>query len=188
MSKTAGATPDSREFSFKDWFSKFNNGLEFQTNEKLFKQTVYNVIGCVLMFSGCMATYGVIMVLNPFLKPLLWALLCGSVLYPFKVRISKKLMNCINSLEKPSLIQVFADGISYPFSLYGELNGFLYQFFNRNFYPVIAIIIVSCLHLTAPVISVEFLWKACAFFVSSLLLPMRLCSHTFVVSNLQFTF
>lgn len=183
MSKTASATPDLREFSFKDWFSKFNSGLEFQTNEKIFKQTVYNVIGCVLMFSGCMATYGVFMVLNPFLKPLLWALLCGSVLYPFKVRISKKLTRCIHSLEKPSLIHVIADGISYPCFLYGEVNDFLYGFVHRNFYPVIAIVAVSCLHFAVPSFSVEFLWKTYDIIVSSLLLALRLCSHTFIVSK-----
>lgn len=185
MSKTAGATPDPREFSFKDWFSKFNGGLEFQTNEKLFKQTIYNVIGIFLMISGCLATYGAFMVLNPFLKPLLWALLCGSVLYPFKVRVSKKLERGINSLSKPSIIHVIVDGISYPFVLYNRLSDSLYSFICRNSVPVTVIIVVSCVHFMAPQFSVGFLWNTYQIVYFGLNITLKLGSSIFVVSNIE---
>lgn len=185
MSKTAGATPDPREFSFKDWFSKFNGGLEFQTNEKLFKQTIYNVIGIFLMISGCLATYGAFMVLNPFLKPLLWALLCGSVLYPFKVRVSKKLERGINSLSKPSIIHVIVDGISYPFVLYNRLSDSLYSFICRNSVPVTVIIVVSCVHFMAPQFSVGFLWNTYQIVFFGLNITLKLGSSIFVVSNIE---
>jgi len=182
MSKTPGTIPDPPEFSFKDWLSKFNGGLEFQTHEKIFKQTIYNVIGIFLMITGCVATYGAFMVLNPFLKPLLWALLCGSVLYPFKVRVSRKLVHGINSLSKPSIVHVIVDGISYPFLVYSQLSDFLYTFVYRNSIPVTIIIVVSCVHFMAPQFSLGFLWKIYQIVYFGLNVTLKLGSNFFVVS------
>ncbi|XP_034941416.1 transmembrane protein 245 isoform X2 [Chelonus insularis] len=62
-------------------------------HEKALKQGVYNAVALLLLCLVCTATYGLYIILQPFVKPLIWALLCGSVLFPFKFYIT----NTVNS-------------------------------------------------------------------------------------------
>lgn len=52
--------------------------------EKALKQGIYNAVALFFLCFVSIAGYGLYIILSPFVKPLIWALLCGSVLFPFK--------------------------------------------------------------------------------------------------------
>ncbi|XP_025995182.1 transmembrane protein 245 isoform X2 [Solenopsis invicta] len=52
--------------------------------EKALKQGIYNAVALFFLCLVSAAGYGLYIILSPFVKPLIWALLCGSVLFPFK--------------------------------------------------------------------------------------------------------
>lgn len=176
-------TPEfAREFSFKEWFGKLNSGLENQSNEKIYKQAFYNVVGSFLLVVFCVASWGVFMILEPFLKPLLWALLCGSVLHPFKYRISKRMHDWIDFLDNPSIIHLFTDGLCFPAYLFNTVTDSSAKFISNHVYGILTIASVALIHLIVPHLSFSLLWTSLAF-VSSLLLNLqRICSSFLVVS------
>lgn len=186
MAKTTGRTPDYiRDFSFKDWFSRFSNGIESQSNEKIYKQTFYNVIGTSLMLIFSVALWGVFMILQPFLKPLLWALLCGSVLHPFKNQLSKKLRDWIDLLNRPSITHIIVDAICFPILFLNNTTDSFLNFVKNHFYIVATILSIVSLHIIIPQFSVAVLWKLYRSIFSYLFLVQKLCS-TFLVVSIYF--
>lgn len=176
-------TPEfTREFSFKEWFGKFNNGREDQSNEKIYKQAFYNVIGSFLLVVFSVASWGVFMILEPFLKPLLWALLCGSVLHPFKYRISKKLHNWIDFLDKPSIIHLFTDGICLPAYVFNTVTDSSAKFISNHVYGILTIVSVALIHLIVPHLSFSLMWTLFSLVSWVLLSLQRVCSSFLVVS------
>lgn len=176
-------TPEfAREFSFKEWFGKLNSGLEDQSNEKIYKQAFYNVVGSFLLVVFCVASWGVFMILEPFLKPLLWALLCGSVLHPFKYRISKKMHDWIDFLDNPSIIHLFTDGICFPAYLFNTITDSSAKFITNHVYGILTIASVALIHLIVPHLSFSLMWTLFSFVSSVLLSLQRICSSFVVVS------
>lgn len=57
-------------------------------HEKALKQGIYNAVAFFILCLISLACYGLYIVLSPFARPLLWAVLCGAVLFPFKVSFS----------------------------------------------------------------------------------------------------
>lgn len=55
-------------------------------HEEAMKQAFYNVTAIFFFVLLCSATMAVYFILEPFVKPLLWAILVGSVLHPLKHR------------------------------------------------------------------------------------------------------
>lgn len=77
---TAAGSPMDNLFNM---FSGFNAG-----HEKALKQGIYNALAIFFLSLISVAGYGLYIVLRPFVKPLIWALLCGSVLFPFKCSLA----------------------------------------------------------------------------------------------------
>ncbi|XP_043485933.1 transmembrane protein 245 isoform X2 [Polistes fuscatus] len=74
------------------------------SHEKALKQGIYNAVALFLLSLVLAAGYGLYIVLSPFLKPLIWALLCGAVLFPFKYSLTtrgKSWFNKTESTNKP---------------------------------------------------------------------------------------
>ncbi|XP_078033745.1 transmembrane protein 245 isoform X1 [Augochlora pura] len=57
-------------------------------HENALKQGIYNALALFLLCLISVAGYGLYIILSPFVKPLIWALLCGSVLFPFKYSLT----------------------------------------------------------------------------------------------------
>lgn len=78
--------------SFYQLWGNIKNNV---TQQSQLKAAVYNFV-IVVVVASCVA---VCLVLGPFLKPLLWALLVGAVLFPFKYSLAYALKNWFQRLE-----------------------------------------------------------------------------------------
>lgn len=78
--------------SFYQLWGNIKNNVSQQSQ---LKGAIYNLI-IAAVIASCV---GACMVLGPFLKPLIWALLVGAVLFPFKYTLSSTLKCWFNRLE-----------------------------------------------------------------------------------------
>ncbi|XP_048486237.1 transmembrane protein 245 [Plutella xylostella] len=76
-------------------------------NEKPMKHGFYNAFALFILTICCVAVYVLFLILEPFFKPLFWALLVGSILHPFKYKLSKKLKSWFEGLDRSNTSVVF---------------------------------------------------------------------------------
>jgi hypothetical protein len=92
--------------------SPFENVFNFlgslpQGHEKAVKHALYNALALFLLIISSAAGWGLFIILGPFIKPLIWALLCGSVLHPFKYSLATVLQSWLQTLESSSTLLFF---------------------------------------------------------------------------------
>lgn len=68
-------------------------------HEKALKQGIYNAVALFFLCLVSAAGYGLYIILSPFIKPLVWALLCGSVLFPFKCSLATTVQSWFADVE-----------------------------------------------------------------------------------------
>lgn len=110
-------------------------------HEKALKQGIYNAVALFLLCVVCSAGYGLYIVLSPFLKPLIWALLCGSVLYPFKSSLSTIVRSWFLQTEESSKPFLFSLSVL-PVSIFDRLSELIGSFLQK-YLRYILITIVS---------------------------------------------
>lgn len=67
--------------------------------EKALKQGIYNAVALFFLCLVSAAGYGLYIILSPFIKPLIWALLCGAVLFPFKCSLATAVQSWFAKVE-----------------------------------------------------------------------------------------
>lgn len=87
-------------------FCNILGGLS-EGNEKPMKHGFYNAFALFILVVCCAAVYVLFLILEPFFKPLFWALLVGSLLHPFKYKLSRKLKSWFEDLEKCNTSVIF---------------------------------------------------------------------------------
>ncbi|XP_070175104.1 transmembrane protein 245-like isoform X2 [Littorina saxatilis] len=70
-----------------------------QGHEKALKQAFYNTVANIFVLLAAAAVVAVYFVFSPFVRPLCWALLCGTFLYPFKRTLTDVLRRWLNGLS-----------------------------------------------------------------------------------------
>lgn len=76
-------------------------------NEKPMKHGFYNAFALFILTICCAAVYVLFLILEPFFKPLFWALLVGSILHPFKYKIARKIKAWFENLDKTDTCLLF---------------------------------------------------------------------------------
>lgn len=76
-------------------------------HEEAMKQAFYNVAAICLFITMAGAAMAVYFILEPFVKPLLWAILVGSVLHPIKQKSTLIACNWLSRLKEENNLLVF---------------------------------------------------------------------------------
>lgn len=96
-------------------------------NELSLQRAFYNAAAFVFVSVGLGAAIAVYFVLEAFIKPLLWATLCGAFLYPFKKTLSTLVRAWLRSLSDSNTPLAFGV-VLLPFQVLNEVSaivGFL---------------------------------------------------------------
>ncbi|XP_073999911.1 transmembrane protein 245 isoform X2 [Rhodnius prolixus] len=141
-----------------------NLSTESEKNDNAFKLAVFNGIAIFLVIFAVVTICGVYFILQPFIKPLFWALLCGSALHPFKLAVATILRTQVVILESSSK-PLYLNIICLPFSFILKISDALGEFLIRHLGLIIkflgAVSALSVLHLYTP----QFVWKLCSIFM-----------------------
>uniref|UniRef100_T1HAK7 Transmembrane protein n=1 Tax=Rhodnius prolixus TaxID=13249 RepID=T1HAK7_RHOPR len=108
-----------------------NLSTESEKNDNAFKLAVFNGIAIFLVIFAVVTICGVYFILQPFIKPLFWALLCGSALHPFKLAVATILRTQVVILESSSK-PLYLNIICLPFSFILKISDALGEFLIRH--------------------------------------------------------
>ena len=97
--------------------------------EDAWLQAEYNVIMFALLIAMLAITVAVYFILEPFLHPLLWAVLAGNFLYPFKQSSTNRIREWLDGLEA-SCVPLSVGVIISPFSFFNYLSSSLDSLFD----------------------------------------------------------
>lgn len=159
------------------------------STENAWIQAVYNSVVILIFSVGIFVLIAVYYVLEPFLHPLLWAVLVGMFLYPFKHTATDHIEQWLTGLEHTGI--PFAAGVVIsPYSLFNYISSQL-EFYLTNYfgYFVVLLGVITCLYVCVTfnmiiyiqtIISVtstsfKFIDKAISFYW---LIQVSTCIHT----------
>ncbi|XP_031833706.2 transmembrane protein 245 isoform X1 [Nomia melanderi] len=138
-------------------------------HEKALKQGIYNALALFLLCLISVAGYGLYIILSPFVKPLIWALLCGSALFPFKYSLTTVVHSWFEKAEKshtPLIINLTLLPLQIVDKVSDNLGSFLWS---RIKYIAIAILLAASsfglYHYTPNILSC-LVWRICVIFNS----------------------
>lgn len=114
-------------------------------HEKAFKQAFYNVAAIVFVLFILVACVAVYYVLEPFLSPLLWAVLFGSVLHPFKQSMTVIVKQWLLSLQS-SGTPLTVGALTSPFLIVDYVSEKMWEFTLQ--YIILFLSIASCVLVT----------------------------------------
>ncbi|XP_050551421.1 transmembrane protein 245 isoform X4 [Spodoptera frugiperda] len=148
-------------------------------NEKPMKHGFYNAFALFILAICCVAVYVLFLILEPFFKPLFWALLVGSLLHPFKYKLSKKLKSWFEDLEK-SNTSVVVGLMVIPMNVVNYASDTVGQQFIDHYKTVIgllsAIFVLPWLYNAVPRSLVCIFWQFSSFISFSTTLLISVCS------------
>ncbi|KAJ8714100.1 hypothetical protein PYW08_007720 [Mythimna loreyi] len=148
-------------------------------NEKPMKHGFYNAFALFILAVCCVAVYVLFLILEPFFKPLFWALLVGSLLHPFKYKLSKKLKSWFEDLEK-SNTSVVVGLMVIPVNVVNFASDTVGQQFIDHYKTVIgllsAIFVLPWLYNAVPRSFVCLFWQLSSFISFSTTLLISVCS------------
>jgi len=135
--------------------------------EKALKQGIYNAIALFFLCLVLVAGYGLYIILSPFVKPLIWALLCGSVLFPFKYSLATAVQSWFAKVEASQTPLVVNVGLL-PVHIFDNVSKRLGSFLWMRIKYIIwvaslALLTTGVYHYTPNVIMC-LAWKMCEVF------------------------
>ena len=134
--------------------SRFENVLTIlpQGHDEALKKAFYNIAALLFVIIVSAIAVAIYYILQPFLRPLLWALLCGTFLFPFKHHLatsSKKWLHGMHSSGMPLCIGIFI----LPFSFINNLLNWVVDTCWKNK----KVILLCCICVPSTVLCVH-LW------------------------------
>jgi len=116
-------------------------GGRFLDHDNMVRQAAYNTGANVVVVLAGFGVVALYWVLESFFRPLMWAVLCGAFLHPFKYRVTKKIKSWLNGLESsgtPLAIGVFA----VPIGILNTASEKLLESLKRRWQVIIAVTMV----------------------------------------------
>lgn len=107
------------------------NTFSSENDDNAFKMAMFNGIAVLIVVLFAVTASGIYFILQPFLKPLLWALISGSVLHPIKKILAVKLRTEVTKLEsdsKPFYLTVVCIPFSIVFKTADSLGNFIISY------------------------------------------------------------
>lgn len=148
-----------------------------QGHDKPVKHAVYNAAAIFLLTLCCGAAYALYMILDPFIKPLIWALLVGSVLHPIKHRLSHNLKSWFYSLDR-SGTPVILGMIVAPISLVNNFSEFIGSQLLARYKIIICVIVIlplaHVIYYYTPWVILRFIWIS-AVLINDIILYVISC-------------
>ncbi|CAH0550108.1 unnamed protein product [Brassicogethes aeneus] len=120
-----------------------------QGHDKPVKHALYNAVALFLLFLSCAAGWALFIILEPFIKPLMWALLVGSALHPLKHSLRVTFQSWFESLEEKKTPVVLGI-LLLPANFVNNLS----EFIGDNIWKRLRLIVVVCVLI--PVIHVIY--------------------------------
>lgn len=148
-----------------------------QGHDKPIKHAIYNAVALLLLFACCAAGWALYIILQPFIKPLVWALLVGSVLHPLKHSLRVRFQTWFEDVEKSGTPIVLGLCIL-PINIVNNISEFIGSNLLKYIKPVAAVGIalpaLAVLYYYTPSIITSCIWK---------LLLLTYTFVDFVISN-----
>lgn len=119
-----------------------------KTHEKALKQAFYNTAALIFAFLCSLGLIIAYYVLEPFLRPLVWAALCGTFLYPFKKTLTIYVKGILQDLEETET--PIAIGVALiPFKTLDRTTEYLHYTITANWKSMLGscFIIAICYYL-----------------------------------------
>ena len=129
---------------FSDYFrTPLNAVLQGQSGNELNLQgAFYNVAAFVFVSVGLGAAVAAYFVLEAFIKPLLWASLCGAFLYPFKNTLSMSVRSWLRSLSDSST-PLAVGFVLLPFHVLNEASAIIGSLIFGHVWELLSLITTS---------------------------------------------
>lgn len=81
--------------------SSFTPGVKDpEQHDRMLKQAIYNTGANVFVVFAGLAVVALYWVLESFFRPLMWAMLCGAFLHPFKYKVTKNIKSWLTELKE----------------------------------------------------------------------------------------
>ncbi|XP_066249575.1 transmembrane protein 245 [Euwallacea similis] len=152
-----------------------------QGHDKPVKQAVYNAVALFLLFLSCVAGLALYLILEPFVKPLMWALLVGSALHPLKRSLRDTFRAWLQNLEDTNTPTVLGL-VLLPMNIFNQVAECIGQFLWDHIKLILTITILIPLAILVynftPRTVVSLLWISTLWVYKSL---------NFVISNSTLT-
>lgn len=139
-----------------------------QGHDKPVKHALYNAVALFLLFLCCATGYALYMILEPFVKPLIWAVLVGSALHPLKRSLRDRFQAWFEMLEVTNTPVIFGV-ILLPINIINDLSEFIGEsLYNRIKLIIGVCVVIPMIHLIyyyTPKIIATLIWKIlmCSF-------------------------
>ena len=107
-------------------------------HDNVLKQAFYNTASVLFVFFSGMIAVSVYYVLEPFIRPLVWAALYGTFLHPIKRKATNAVQNWLLKLEedgKPFSLGCF----SLPFEMINKISDILGDIIRSNYKLLLAV-------------------------------------------------
>ena len=111
-----------------------------QGHEKALNQAFFNTAANIFAVLVCFAAVAVYYILEAFLRPLLWAILCGTFLHPFKNTLTRIVEGWLYGM-KDSHTPLVLGTILLPFKVADKLSESVGSMISSHFKTIIAVCI-----------------------------------------------
>jgi len=138
-------------------------------HEKALKQGIYNAVALFFLCLVSAAGYGLYIILSPFVKPLIWALLCGSVLFPFKCSLATTVQSWFTNVEvshTPLIIKISLLPVHIFDNVSEKLGSFLRTHIKYIIITSLLLLAIIGIYHYTPTVMTCLVWKIFQLFIT----------------------